>query len=68
MNEPRMPALLTSRRRPEFYFRLLREGEVGAADEIVKVGEAEERMTVATAGCYRNGATVFADAISPSNS
>ncbi|MBO0800319.1 MAG: MOSC domain-containing protein, partial [Blastocatellia bacterium] len=47
MNEPRMPALLTSSGRPGFYFRVLREGEVGAGDEIVKVGEAEERMTVA---------------------
>src|SRR6516225_2642207 len=47
MNEPRMPALLTSSGRPGFYFRVLQEGGVGAGDEIVKVGEAEERMTVA---------------------
>jgi ferredoxin-NADP reductase/MOSC domain-containing protein YiiM len=47
MNEPRMPALLTSSGRPGFYFRVLREGEVGAGDEIVKMGEANERMTVA---------------------
>src|ERR1700739_625456 len=47
MNEPRMPALLTSSGRPGFYFRVLREGEVGAGDEIVKVGEAKEQMTVA---------------------
>jgi ferredoxin-NADP reductase/MOSC domain-containing protein YiiM len=47
MNEPRMPALLTSSGRPGFYFRVLREGEVGAGDDIVKVGEANERMTVA---------------------
>jgi ferredoxin-NADP reductase/MOSC domain-containing protein YiiM len=47
MNEPRMPALLTSSGRPGFYFRVLREGEVGAGDEIVKVGEAGERMTIA---------------------
>jgi len=47
MNEPRMPALLTSSGRPGFYFRVLQEGEVGAGDEIVKVGEARERMTVA---------------------
>jgi ferredoxin-NADP reductase/MOSC domain-containing protein YiiM len=47
MNEPRMAALLTSRGRPGFYFRVLEEGEVGAGDEIVKVGEAQERMTVA---------------------
>jgi ferredoxin-NADP reductase/ferredoxin len=42
-----MPALLTSTGRPGFYFRVLREGDVGAGDEIVKVGEAGERMTVA---------------------
>ena len=47
MNEPRMPALLTSSGRPGFYFRVLREGEVGAGDDILKVGEAMERMTVA---------------------
>lgn len=47
MNEPRMAALLTSSGRPGFYFRVLREGEVGAGDEIVKVGEAKELMTVA---------------------
>lgn len=47
MNEPRMPALLTSSGRPGFYFRVLQEGEVAAGDEILKVGEAKERMTVA---------------------
>ena len=47
MNEPRMAALLTSSGRPGFYFRVLREGEMAAGDEIVKVGEAGERMTVA---------------------
>src|SRR6185369_5876203 len=47
MNEPRMPALLTGSGRTGFYFRVLQEGEVGAGDEIVKVGEAQERMTVA---------------------
>jgi ferredoxin-NADP reductase/MOSC domain-containing protein YiiM len=47
MNEPRMPALLTSSGRPGFYLRVLQEGEVGAGDEIVKAGEAKERMTVA---------------------
>src|SRR5262249_38954650 len=46
MNEPRMPALLTSSGRPGFYFRVLEEGEVEAGDEIVKVGEADECMTV----------------------
>jgi len=47
MNEPQMAALLTSSGRPGFYFRVLEEGDVGAGDEIVKVGEAKERMTVA---------------------
>jgi MOSC domain-containing protein YiiM/ferredoxin-NADP reductase len=47
MSEPRMPALLTASGRPGFYFRVLREGDVGAGDDIVKVGEAKERMTVA---------------------
>ena len=47
MNEPRMAALLTGSGRPGFYFRVLREGDVGAGDEIVKAGEATERMTVA---------------------
>lgn len=47
MSEPRMPALLTGRGRPGFYFRVLEEGDVGAGDEIVQVGEAKERMTVA---------------------
>jgi ferredoxin-NADP reductase/MOSC domain-containing protein YiiM len=47
LNEPRMPALLTSSGRPGFYFRVLEEGEVGAGDAIVKVGETQERMSVA---------------------
>jgi MOSC domain-containing protein YiiM/ferredoxin-NADP reductase len=47
MNEPRMPALLTGSGRPGFYFRVLEDGEVGAGDDIVQVGEASERMTVA---------------------
>ena len=47
MDEPRMPALLTSTGRTGFYFRVLQEGDVGAGDEILKVGEASEGMTVA---------------------
>jgi ferredoxin-NADP reductase/MOSC domain-containing protein YiiM len=46
LNEPRMPALLVAHRRPGFYFRVLQEGEVGAADEIVKIADGSERMTV----------------------
>ena len=47
MNEPRMAALLVSHHRPGFYFRVLEEGEVGASDEIVKVSDGPERVTVA---------------------
>lgn len=47
MNEPRMAALLTSSGRPGFYFRVIEEGEVGARDEIAKIKDGEERMTVA---------------------
>jgi ferredoxin-NADP reductase/MOSC domain-containing protein YiiM len=47
MNEPRMPALLVEHRRPGFYFRVLQEGEVGAGDEIVKIADGPERLTVA---------------------
>src|SRR5215813_354233 len=47
MNEPRMPALLTSSGRPGFHLRVLESGEVGGGDDVVKVGEATERMTVA---------------------
>ncbi len=47
MDEPRMAALLVAHRRPGFYLRVLEEGEVGAGDEIVKVAEGPERLTVA---------------------
>jgi ferredoxin-NADP reductase/MOSC domain-containing protein YiiM len=47
MNDPRIPALLVSQRRPGFYFRVLEEGEVQAGDEIVKVASGPEALTVA---------------------
>ena len=47
MNEPRMAALLVAHHRPGFYFRVLQEGEVGAGDEIIKVTDGPERITVA---------------------
>jgi len=47
MAEPAMAALLVSHHRPGFYFRVLEEGEVGAGDEITKVREGPERITVA---------------------
>jgi ferredoxin-NADP reductase/MOSC domain-containing protein YiiM len=47
MDEPRMAALLVSHQRPGFYLRVLEEGEVGAGDEITKVADGPERMSVA---------------------
>jgi ferredoxin-NADP reductase/MOSC domain-containing protein YiiM len=47
MAEPAMAALLVSHHRPGFYFRVLEEGEVGADDEIMKVADGPERVTVA---------------------
>jgi ferredoxin-NADP reductase/MOSC domain-containing protein YiiM/ferredoxin len=47
MNEPRMPALLVAHHRPGFYFRVLQEGEVGADDDIVKISDGPERISVA---------------------
>ena len=47
MGDPRMPSLLVSHKRPGFYFRVIEEGEIGAGDEIVKVAEGPEHLTVA---------------------
>ena len=47
MNEPRMAALLVEHHRPGFYFRVLQEGEVGADDDIVKITDGPERISVA---------------------
>ncbi len=47
MEEPAMAALLVSHHRPGFYFRVLEEGEVGTGDEITKVADGPERITVA---------------------
>ena len=47
LNDPRIPALLVSHRRPGFYFRVLEEGDVEAGDEIVKLASGPEEMTVA---------------------
>ncbi|GLY93811.1 MOSC and FAD-binding oxidoreductase domain-containing protein [Actinoplanes sp. NBRC 103695] len=47
MDEPRMPALLVQHHRPGFYLRVLREGHVRSGDEIVKVADGPEGMTVA---------------------
>src|SRR5580693_6654138 len=47
MDEPRMAALLVSHGRPGFYLRVLEEGLVGAGDEIVKIADGPDCMTVA---------------------
>jgi ferredoxin-NADP reductase/MOSC domain-containing protein YiiM/ferredoxin len=47
IDDPQMPAKLVSHHRPGFYFRVLEEGEVGAGDEIIKVAEGPERMSIA---------------------
>jgi ferredoxin-NADP reductase/MOSC domain-containing protein YiiM len=47
MNNPQMPALLVKHHRPGFYFRVIKEGEVEAGDEIVKVLADPVRMSVA---------------------
>lgn len=47
MDEPQMASLLVAHHRPGFYMRVIQEGEIGAGDEIVKVGKGPEQMTVA---------------------
>jgi ferredoxin-NADP reductase/MOSC domain-containing protein YiiM len=47
MNNPQMPALLVSHKRPGFYFRVIEEGEIGAGDAIEKVSDGPEQITVA---------------------
>jgi ferredoxin-NADP reductase/MOSC domain-containing protein YiiM len=46
MNNPQMAALLVSHKRPGFYCRVIEEGEIGAGDEIVKVADGPEHITV----------------------
>src|SRR3954449_6167503 len=47
MDDPRIPALLVSHRRPGFYFRVLEAGEVCAGDAIHKLASGPEQMSVA---------------------
>ncbi|HMJ37815.1 MAG TPA: MOSC and FAD-binding oxidoreductase domain-containing protein [Baekduia sp.] len=42
-----MPSLLVAHHRPGFYLRVLEEGEVEAGDDVVKVADGPERITVA---------------------
>src|SRR4051812_12367994 len=46
MDEPRMPALLVTHRRPGFYLRVLQEGEVEAGEEILKLRAGPEGMSI----------------------
>jgi ferredoxin-NADP reductase/MOSC domain-containing protein YiiM/ferredoxin len=47
MANPDMPSLLVSHHRPGFYCRVIEEGEIGAGDEIIKVADGPEHVTVA---------------------
>jgi ferredoxin-NADP reductase/MOSC domain-containing protein YiiM/ferredoxin len=46
MNEPQMAALLVAHGKPGFYFRVLEEGEVEAGNEIMRVMQGPESMTI----------------------
>lgn len=46
MGEPQMAALLVAHHRPGFYLRVLQEGEVTAGDEIIKIADGPERLSV----------------------
>jgi ferredoxin-NADP reductase/MOSC domain-containing protein YiiM/ferredoxin len=47
MDEPAMPTLLVAHHRPGFYFRVLEEGLVQAGDQIEKVTDGPEQLTIA---------------------
>jgi ferredoxin-NADP reductase/MOSC domain-containing protein YiiM/ferredoxin len=47
MGEPRMPTLLVAHHRPGFYLRVLTEGFVEAGQDIVKIADGPQRLTVA---------------------
>src|SRR6202030_960507 len=47
IDEARKASLLVAHHRPGFHFRVLEEGKVGAGDEIVKIADGPERLTVA---------------------
>jgi ferredoxin-NADP reductase/MOSC domain-containing protein YiiM len=46
LDNPQMPALVVSHRRPGFYFRVIEEGEIGAGDGIEKIADGPERISV----------------------
>lgn len=47
MNHPQMAALLVSHRRPGFYCRVITEGEAGAGDQIERIFEDPNGISVA---------------------
>src|SRR4029450_9467223 len=47
MDDPAMPSLVVAHHRPGFYLRVLEEGPVEAGQEIVKVADGPERLSVA---------------------
>ncbi|OBF87869.1 sulfurase [Mycobacterium sp. 852002-51163_SCH5372311] len=47
LNEPEMPNLLVSQRRPGFYFRVITEGKVRAGDDIVRIRRGRHELSVA---------------------
>src|SRR4051794_6999668 len=47
MDNPQMPTLLVARHRPGFYLRVLQEGLVEAGQDIVKIADGAEHLTVA---------------------
>ena len=47
MNNPEMASLVVSHGKPGFYLRVITEGEVGAGDEIQKITDGPDRISVA---------------------
>ncbi|BBX86582.1 MOSC domain-containing protein [Mycolicibacterium aubagnense] len=46
LNEPQMPKLLVSQRRPGFYFRVIKEGQVRAGDDVVRTRRGLHELSV----------------------
>ena len=47
LNEPKMPNLLVSQRRPGFYFRVITEGQVRAGDDVVRTRRGRHELSIA---------------------
>ncbi|ORB73722.1 MOSC and FAD-binding oxidoreductase domain-containing protein [Mycobacterium scrofulaceum] len=47
LDEPQMPNLLVSQRRPGFYFRVVTEGRVRAGDDVVRTHRGRHELSVA---------------------